>query len=87
MQRHIVPPRRSVELGERLGMFDDTNGDLETDATNWQDIADRDAGELRQEIIDVAGTSGSVPLEDTGGAFERLVAGEGGVKVLVSPAR
>ena len=29
--------------------------------------------------------TGSVPLEATGDAFERLVAGEGGVKVLVSP--
>ena len=30
--------------------------------------------------------TGSVPLEATGDAFERLVAGDGGVKVLVSPA-
>ena len=29
--------------------------------------------------------TGSVPLEATGDAFERLLAGEGGVKVLVSP--
>jgi hypothetical protein len=62
-ERHILPPRTSVELGERLSMFDDANGNLRSDATTWQEISDRDAGELRQETIDVAGRSASYPLE------------------------
>jgi hypothetical protein len=30
--RHLLPPRTSVELGERLGMFDDAAGKLKSDA-------------------------------------------------------
>ena len=42
--RHIVPPRTSVEMGERLGMFDGPDGKLKSDAATWQLAVDRDAG-------------------------------------------
>lgn len=61
--RHILPPRTSVELGERLGMFDDAGGELRSDAATWNLIADRDAGELHHSVFDVAGASASYPLE------------------------
>jgi hypothetical protein len=62
-ERHIIPPRTSVELGERLGMFDDEAGELRSDAATWQLISERDAGELHESVIDVAGKSASYPLE------------------------
>jgi hypothetical protein len=61
--RHILPPRTSVELGERLGMFDDADGELRSDAATWKLIADRDAGELHHSVFDVAGASASYPIE------------------------
>ncbi len=61
--RHILPPRTSVEMGERLGMFDSPAGELRSDAATWQLIADRDGGELHQEAIAVAGQTSSYPLE------------------------
>lgn len=63
--RHIVPPRTSVEMAERLGMFDDPNGKLKADAATWQLIWDRDAGEFKdtEQEIDVAGKVGKYPLE------------------------
>lgn len=62
--RHILPPRTSVEMGERLGMFDDANGVLQSDPATWQLIGQRDAGELHQsEPIEVAGQSKTFPLE------------------------
>ena len=42
--RHVIPPRTSVEMGERLGMFDDASGTLRSDATTWNLIVERDAG-------------------------------------------
>ena len=62
-QRHILPPRASVELGERLGMFDTPSGELRSDAATWQLIADRDAAELKQSTIEVAGATSKYPLE------------------------
>lgn len=62
--RHVLPPRTSVEMGERLGMFDDTTGKLQGDAATWQLIVDRDAGELNRQIIAVAGRPAQeVPVE------------------------
>ncbi|MCA1553920.1 MAG: hypothetical protein LC737_06035, partial [Chloroflexi bacterium] len=61
--RHIVPPRTSVELGERLGMFDDASGNLKSDPATWQLIAERDAGEFNKATIEVAGKSDEYPLE------------------------
>jgi hypothetical protein len=62
--RHIVPPRTSVELGERLGMFDGADGRLRSDANTWQLIAERDAGELPHASFEVAGTRADRPLVD-----------------------
>ncbi|MBP6016522.1 MAG: hypothetical protein KA586_07360 [Candidatus Promineofilum sp.] len=53
--RHLLPPRTSVEMGERLGMFDDATGKLRGDAATWQLIAERDAGQLNHQAIEVAG--------------------------------
>ncbi len=53
--RHLLPPRTSVEMGERLGMFDDAAGKLKADPATWQLIVERDAGELNQQSIAVAG--------------------------------
>ena len=60
--RHLLPPRTSVELGERLGMFDDAAGKPVADAAMWQLIADRDAGELPSDQLVVAGKPASMPL-------------------------
>jgi hypothetical protein len=62
-ERHILPPRASVEMCERLGLFDTSGGELQSDAGTWKLIADRDAGELQQSEIDVAGKTDSYPLE------------------------
>lgn len=61
--RHIVPPRTSVEMGEQLGMFDDASGKLKSDAATWQLIGQRDAGELQQASIEIAGKTDNYPLE------------------------
>ncbi len=44
--RHILPPSTSVELGERMGMFDDPSGKLNQAPAMWQLIVNRDKGEL-----------------------------------------
>ncbi len=52
--RHIVPPRVAVELGERLGMFDDADGKLRTDTAIYQLIAARDdatKSQFRREVV------------------------------------
>jgi hypothetical protein len=61
--RHIVPPRTSVEMGERLGMFDDASGKLKSDAATWKLAADRDAGEFAQASIEIAGKTDTYPIE------------------------
>jgi hypothetical protein len=63
--RHILPPRTSVEMGERLSMFDDETGKLGSDAATWQLIAERDAGAIAHAEIEVAGKTQSYPLEPT----------------------
>ncbi|MEI7556740.1 hypothetical protein [Candidatus Chlorohelix sp.] len=40
--RHIAPPRTSVEIAERHGKFDDATGKLKGDLATYQLIADRD---------------------------------------------
>jgi hypothetical protein len=62
-ERHILPPRTSIELGERLGMFDTPTGKLHSDAATWNLISKRDAAELKQSVIEVAGQTSSYPLE------------------------
>jgi hypothetical protein len=49
--RHIVPPRTSVELAERLGMFDDAAGKLRTDPATYALIKHRDEGKLKTEPV------------------------------------
>jgi hypothetical protein len=61
--RHLLPPRASVELGERLGMFDDAAGKLKSDLATWTLIGDRDAGELPSVPITVGGPEQEHPLE------------------------
>lgn len=64
--RHVVPPRTSVEVGERLGMFDDAEGKLKSDASTYQLIVKRDAGEFNKAIIKVAGAlPKEYPLESS----------------------
>ena len=45
-ERHIVPPRTSVELAERLGMFDDAAGKLRADPATYALIKQRDEGKI-----------------------------------------
>lgn len=61
--RHIVPPHTSVEVGERLGMFDDAAGKLVGSKAMYDLIAARDAGELNQIQVAVAGKQQKFPLE------------------------
>jgi hypothetical protein len=49
--RHIVPPRTSVELAERLGMYDDAAGKLRADAATYALIKQRDEGKLKTEPV------------------------------------
>jgi len=60
--RHLLPPRTSVELGERLGMFDDAAGKLRGDAATRALIGARDAGELPTVTRSVAGQDKTFPL-------------------------
>lgn len=50
-ERHIIPPRTSVELAERLGMFDDSAGKLRTDPATYALIKHRDEGKLKTEKV------------------------------------
>jgi hypothetical protein len=61
--RHLLPPRASVELGERLGMFDDSSGKLKSDPATWTLIGERDEGELHRVPINVGGLEQDHPLE------------------------
>ncbi|MGE3106993.1 MAG: hypothetical protein AB7G11_04145 [Phycisphaerales bacterium] len=61
--RHIIPARTSVEMGERLGLFDDGAGKLKGDQATWQLIADRDAGTFTSAAIDIAGQTADYPIE------------------------
>lgn len=62
--RHIVPPRTSVEMGERLGMFDGPDGKLKSDQATWQLAADRDKGQFNQVTITIKGReTENCPLE------------------------
>jgi hypothetical protein len=69
--RHIVPARTSVEMGERLGMFDDAAGRLRSDAATWQLIADRDSGKFATATLTIAGKTNDYPIE-TGTRIDSL---------------
>jgi hypothetical protein len=53
--RHILPPRTSVELGERMGMFDGPDGKLKTDPATWSLAVARDEGKLATDSFQIAG--------------------------------
>jgi len=59
--RHIVPPRTSVELAERLGMFDDAAGKLRADPATYALIKQRDEGKLTTEPV--AGQKVEMPID------------------------
>jgi hypothetical protein len=64
--RHIVPPRSSVEMCERHGLFDDENGRLNAAAAMWQLIKERDEGKLSEVEVDaivIDGKKQKLPLE------------------------
>jgi peptidoglycan hydrolase-like protein with peptidoglycan-binding domain len=62
--RHVVPPRSSVEMAERHGLFDTvTTGAMMGDPATHDLIADRDAGQLNTVTLTVAGKSETIPLE------------------------
>lgn len=46
--RHVSPPRASVELCEHLGMFDDASGRLDGSAAMWSLISDLDKSDFAQ---------------------------------------
>lgn len=62
-QRHIVPPRGSLELAERHGMLDDGNGHMKGDAATWQMLVERDA-EISSQFprAPVPGQQESLPI-------------------------
>lgn len=61
--RHLVPPRATVDLAEKLGMFDDATGKLNGSAAMHTLIAARDSGQIRTETSEVAGHEQTYPLE------------------------
>ena len=61
--RHIVPPRTSVEMAERLGMFDDVSGNIKSDHATWNLIVERDAAELKKLKITVKGKTDDYPVD------------------------
>ena len=61
--RHVVPPRTSVEMGERLGMFDDAAGTLQGDAATWALLKERDAGAFTHVEVEFAGKTDTYPIE------------------------
>lgn len=66
--RHIVPPRTSVELGELMGMFDNPLGKPKPDAATWSLVATRDAGGFATTTIPIAGgASQDYPVEPAAG--------------------
>src|SRR6267143_1262049 len=70
--RHIVPPRTSVELAERMGMFDGPDGKLKSDPGTWNLAATRDAGQFAEATIEIAGKSTDhVPIE-SGSSIDAL---------------
>jgi hypothetical protein len=64
--RHIAPPRSSVEMAERLGLFDGADGRLNASAAMWQLIKERDEGhfaEVELDTVVIDGEKQKVPLE------------------------
>jgi hypothetical protein len=98
--RHLAPPRTSVELAERMGMFDDENGKLRADPDTYALIAARDGAEFQHVDLLVANQTQSVPLEPAerlegvpyipdllarGAALRDLPGTPGGTRAAVTP--
>ena len=61
--RHLVPPRVTVDLAEKLGMFDTPAGSLDGSPAMYALIAARDAGQLTTETAVVDGHERTYPIE------------------------
>jgi hypothetical protein len=61
--RHIIPPRISIEMGEQLRMFDAEDGSLKSDAATWKRLAELDDGTFPHQTIDVAGKEQAHPIQ------------------------
>lgn len=64
--RHIAPPRGSVEQGERHGIFDSPDGRLNPAPAMWELIRQRDAGQFNSIAVPGLAPDGepqTVPLE------------------------
>lgn len=61
--RHILPPRTSVEIAERLGMLDDASGKLNSSPALYNLLTAKDGAELNQVTVEVAGQDQQFPLE------------------------
>ena len=61
--RHLVPPRITVDTAEKLSMFDGPDGRLVASAAMYTLISQRDSGQLQQLTTEVAGTTRQMPFE------------------------
>lgn len=61
--RFVTPPSTSVEVGERLGMFDDAAGKIVNSQAMYDLIGARDQGQLNHVEVEVAGQMQKFPLE------------------------
>jgi hypothetical protein len=61
--RHILPPRASVESAERLGMLDDATGKINRSPALYHLLAAKDGAELNSIRVEVAGALQEFPLE------------------------
>jgi hypothetical protein len=66
--RHILPPRTSVEMAERMGMLDDATGKLNPSPAMYSLLTTKDGAELNPVTVSVAGQDQTFPLE----ASERI---------------
>lgn len=62
-ERHIMPPRTSIELAERHGLLDDLSGRLKGDAATYRMLVERD-DELASQFprAPVPGQAGELPI-------------------------
>lgn len=71
-ERHIVPPRASIEMAERHGMLDDLSGRLKGDAATYRMLVERDDENGSQfPSAAVPGQTVSLPIV-TAGAITQL---------------
>ena len=63
--RHIAPPRATIDLAEKMGMFDDASGKPIAGPAMYNLISARDTGDFQQtpNPVDVSGLEQTFPLE------------------------